>query len=30
VAITYLTRLVHHDRPDLGSISKSLDELLGH
>jgi 5'/3'-nucleotidase len=29
VAITYLTRLVHHDRPDLGSISKSLDELLG-
>ena len=28
VAITYLTRLVHHDRPDLGSISKSLDELL--
>jgi len=29
VAITYLTRLVHHDRPDLGSIAKSLDELLG-
>ena len=28
VAITYLTRLAHHDRPDLGTISKSLDELL--
>jgi len=28
VAITYLTRLEHHARPDLGSISKSLDELL--
>jgi 5'-nucleotidase len=28
VAITYLTRLAHHDRPDLGSISKSLDGLL--
>lgn len=28
VAITYLTRLVHHDRDDLGSIAKSLDELL--
>ncbi len=28
VAITYITRFVHHDRPDLGSISKSLDELL--
>lgn len=29
VAITYLTRLDHHDRPDLDSIAKSLDELLG-
>jgi 5'-nucleotidase len=29
VAITYLTRLAHHDRPDLGSVSKSLDALLG-
>ena len=28
VAITYLSRLAHHDRPDLGSISKSLDGLL--
>jgi hypothetical protein len=28
VAITYLTRLAHHDRADLGTISKSLDELL--
>jgi 5'-nucleotidase len=30
VAITYLTRLVHHDRPDLGSTAKSLDALLSH
>jgi 5'-nucleotidase len=29
VSITYLTRLDHHDRPDLDSIAKSLDELLG-
>jgi 5'-nucleotidase len=29
VAISYLTRLDHHDRPDLGSIATSLDELLG-
>lgn len=29
VAITYLTRLVHHERDDLGSIAKSLDQLLG-
>ena len=28
VAITYLTRLAHHDRPDLGSIGKALDNLL--
>lgn len=28
VAITYLSRLAHHDRPDLGAISKSLDQLL--
>ena len=28
VAITYLSRLVHDDRPDLGSIAKSLDDLL--
>lgn len=28
VAITYLTRLAHHDRPDLGSIGKALDDLL--
>jgi broad specificity polyphosphatase/5'/3'-nucleotidase SurE len=28
VAITYLTRLVHHGRPDLGSVSKALDALL--
>jgi 5'-nucleotidase len=29
VAITYLSRLTHDDRPDLESISKSLDGLLG-
>ena len=29
VAISYLTRLDHHDRPDLDSIAKSLDDLLG-
>ena len=29
IAITYLTRLDHHDRPDLDSIAASLDELLG-
>jgi len=29
VAITYLTRLQHEDRADLGSIAKSLDTLLG-
>ena len=29
VSISYLTRLDHHDRPDLDSIAKSLDELLG-
>ena len=29
VAITYLTRLDHHDRPDLDSIAASLDKLLG-
>lgn len=28
VAITYLSRLQHHDRPDLGSVASSLDELL--
>ena len=28
VAISYLTRLAHEARPDLGSISKSLDGLL--
>jgi 5'/3'-nucleotidase len=28
VAITYLTRLVHHERDDLGSIAKALDDLL--
>ena len=28
VAITYLSRLSHHERPDLGSITKSLDQLL--
>ena len=29
VAITYLTRLQHENRDDLGSIAKSLDTLLG-
>lgn len=29
VAITYLTRLVHDERDDLGSIEKSLDALIG-
>ena len=29
VSISYLTRLDHHDRPDLDSIAKSLDDLLG-
>ena len=29
VAITYLTRLQHEDRDDLGSIAKALDALLG-
>jgi 5'-nucleotidase len=29
VAITYLTRLVHHDRDDLDAVAKSLDALLG-
>jgi len=29
VAITYLTRLQHHDRDDVDSISKALDSLLG-
>lgn len=29
VAITYLTRLVHEERDDLGSIAKALDTLLG-
>jgi 5'-nucleotidase len=28
VAVTYLTRLVHEDRDDLGSIGRSLDSLL--
>ncbi|HSL74094.1 MAG TPA: 5'/3'-nucleotidase SurE [Ilumatobacteraceae bacterium] len=29
VAITYLTRLQHDDRADLGSVAKALDALLG-
>ncbi len=29
VAVTYLTRLVHHERDDLGSIASALDQLLG-
>ena len=29
VAITYLSRLEHHDRPDLGAVAESLDGLLG-
>jgi 5'-nucleotidase len=29
VAITYLTRLQHDDRDDLGSVVKALDALLG-
>jgi 5'-nucleotidase len=28
VAISYLSRLQHEDRDDLGSIAKTLDELL--
>ena len=28
VAITYLSRLEHDDRPDLGSVATSLDQLL--
>jgi hypothetical protein len=28
VAISFLSRLEHHERPDLGSITKSLDEFL--
>jgi 5'-nucleotidase len=28
VAVTYLTRLAHHERPDLGSIGTALDDLL--
>ncbi|MGB0113586.1 MAG: 5'/3'-nucleotidase SurE [Ilumatobacteraceae bacterium] len=28
VAISYLTRLVHEDRDDLGSVAKALDRLL--
>lgn len=28
VAITYLTRLVHEERDDLGSVAKALDTLL--
>lgn len=29
VAISYLTRLDHHDRDDLASVSKALDAFLG-
>ncbi len=28
VAITYLTRLAHYDRPDLGTVAKALNQLL--
>ena len=29
VAITYLTRLQHHDRDDVDAITNALDQMLG-